>query len=131
MTYSKLIAGFMGPLLAAMGFAMLLNHARFPAMIGQLARDQGLIFLTGILSLLGGIAIVRVHNIWTGGWPVIITVLGWLAVLGGLVRMWFPHKAAPIAEAFAGNPTALILGGMLVVVLGLFLTYEAFGSERL
>jgi hypothetical protein len=60
-----------------------------------------------------------------------ITVLGWLAVLGGLVRMWFPHKAAPIAEAFAGNQTALILGGMLVMVLGLFLIYEAFGSERL
>jgi hypothetical protein len=129
MTYSKLIAGFIGPVLAAMGFAMLVNRTRFPAMIGQLAQDQGLIFLTGMLSLLGGIAIVRVHNIWTGGWPVIITVLGWLAIFGGLVRMWFPHYAAPIAEIFAGNETALILGGVLVVILGLFLSYEAFGSR--
>jgi hypothetical protein len=58
-----------------MGIAMLVNHSTFPTMIGQLAQDQGLIFLSGILSLLGGIAIVRVHNIWTGGWPVIITVV--------------------------------------------------------
>jgi hypothetical protein len=129
MTHSKLIAGLVGPVLAAMGIAMLVNHARFPAMIGQLAQDQGLIFLTGILSLLGGLAIVRVHNIWTGGWPVIITVLGWLAIVGGLVRMWFAHKAATIAETFAGNSTALMVGGLLVLVLGSFLTYKAFGSR--
>ena len=129
MTHSKLIAALIGPVLTAMGIAMLVNHSRFPAMIGQLAQDQGLIFLTGILSLLGGLAIVRVHNIWTGGWPVIITVLGWLAILGGLVRMWFPHKAAMIAETFAGNSTALIVGGLLVLVLGAFLTYKAFGSR--
>jgi hypothetical protein len=129
MTHSKLIAGLVGPVLAAMGIAMLVNHARFPAMIGQLAQDQGLIFLTGILSLLGGIAIVRVHNTWTGGWPVIITVLGWLAIFGGLVRMWLPHQAAPIAEIFAGNSTALMAGGLLVFVLGSFLTYMAFGSR--
>jgi hypothetical protein len=129
MTYSKLIAGLVGPVLAAMGIAMLVNHAKFPTMIGQLAQDQGLIFLTGILSLLGGVAIVRVHNIWTGGWPVIITVLGWLAVFGGLTRMWFPHMAAPIAQTFAGNTTVLMVGGLLVLTLGAFLIYKAFDSR--
>ena len=64
---SKLIAGFMGPLLVAMGVAMLLNRDLFPAMIGQIAQSYALIFLSGILSLLAGIAIVRVHNVWTGG----------------------------------------------------------------
>jgi hypothetical protein len=112
-----------------MGIAMLVNHSRFPAMIGQLAQDQGLIFLSGILSLLGGVAIVRVHNTWTGGWPVIITVLGWLAVVGGLARMWFPHMAGPIAQTFVGNVTALMVGGLLVLVLGAFLIYKAFDSR--
>ena len=61
----------------------------------------------------------------------IITVLGWLAIFGGLVRMWFPHKAAPIAETFAGNSTALMVGGLLVLALGLSLIYKAFGSRAL
>jgi hypothetical protein len=113
----------------AIGIAMLVNRSQFPEMIGQLAQNQGLIFLSGILSLLGGLAIVRVHNIWTGGWPVIVTVLGWLAIIGGLARMWFPHLAAPIAETFAGNWTALLVGGLLVLALGAFLTYKAFGSR--
>jgi hypothetical protein len=129
MMNSRLIASLIGPVLAAIGFAMLANHARFPALVGQLAHDPGLIFLSSVLSLVSGIAIVRVHNFWTGGWPVILTILGWLAVFGGLTRMWFPEKMAPIAESFAGNQTALMLGGVLVVILGLFLTYEGFSSR--
>jgi hypothetical protein len=127
--YSKLIAGLVGPVLAAMGIAMLVNHSRFPDMIGQLAQNQGLIFLSGILSLLGGLAIVRVHNVWTGGWRVILTVLGWLAIAGGLLRMWLPHMAAPIATTFAGSSSALMIGGLIVLVLGAFLTYASFGPD--
>ena len=33
-----------------------------------------------------GLAIVLVHNVWTFDWRVIITILGWLAVLGGIFR---------------------------------------------
>ena len=127
MAHSKLIAGFIGPLLAAMGLAMLVNRDLFPAMIGQLAQSYGLIFLSGILSLLGGIAIVRVHNVWSGGWPIIVTVLGWLAIAGGLVRMWFPQQAGPIAERFAGNSSALLVAGIVVLALGAFLSYKAYG----
>ena len=116
-----------GPLLAAVSIAMLLNRNHFPVMVTQIAHDQGLIFLSGILSMLGGIAIVRVHNIWSGDWRVVVTVIGWLAILGGLLRMWLPHRAAPIAETFAGSPTALIIGGLLVLAMGAFLSYKAYG----
>jgi hypothetical protein len=129
MAHSKLIAGFIGPLLAAMGLAMLVNRDLFPAMIGQLAQSYGLIFLSGILSLLAGIAIVRVHNVWTGGWQIIVTVLGWLAILGGLARMWFPQLAGPIAETFAGNSMALLVAGIVVSALGAFLSYKAYGPR--
>src|SRR5690242_14183385 len=33
------------------------------------------------LLFVAGLAIVRVHNVWVGGWPVLVTVLGWVAVL--------------------------------------------------
>ena len=129
MATSQLIAGFIGPLLIAIGSAVLLNLDHFPVMATQISNDQGLIFLSGILSLLGGVAIVRVHNIWSGDWRIVVTLLGWLAILGGLLRMWFPQRAAPIAEAFAGNATALIVGGLVVFALGAFLSYKAYGPK--
>jgi hypothetical protein len=129
MATSRLIAGLIGPLLIAIGSAMLLNLDHFPVMATQIANDQGLIFLSGILSFLGGVAIVRAHNIWSGDWRIVVTLLGWLAILGGLVRMWFPQRAAPIAETFAGNATALIVGGLVVFALGAFLSYKAYGPK--
>ena len=130
MTYSKLIAGLIGPVLAAIGVSMLLNLDRFLVLIGQFAQNQGLIFLSGILAMLGGLAIVRVHNHWVGGWPVIVTILGWMGIIGGLARMWLPHLAAPIAQTIASKPAVLMLGGLFVLALGSFLAYKAFAPDR-
>src|SRR5262249_51436398 len=95
MAHSKLIGGMIGPLMVALGCAMLINRELFPVIADQISHDYGLILLSGILSLLAGIAIVRVHNIWSAGWQIIITLFGWLAVLGGLARMWVPQMAGP------------------------------------
>ena len=127
MAHSKTIAALMGPLLAAMGVAMLINRNLLPPMIGDIAHNYALIFLSGVLTLLAGVAIVRVHNVWTGGWPILVTVLGWLAIVSGLVRMWLPQAAAPIAEAFAANSASILIGGLVMLALGAFLSYKAYG----
>jgi hypothetical protein len=46
MAHSKLIAGLVGPLLAAIGVALLINRNLFPTLIGELAHNTGLIFLS-------------------------------------------------------------------------------------
>ena len=127
--HSRLIAGFIGPLLAALGVAMLVNREIFPVIIDQISHDYGLIIVSGMLSLLAGIAIVRVHNIWSGGWQVIVTVFGWLAVVGGLARMWMPQMAGPIANTFTAGPAALLVAGVVLIALGSFLSYKAYGPE--
>ncbi|MBO0763818.1 MAG: hypothetical protein J2P50_04410 [Hyphomicrobiaceae bacterium] len=129
MTHSKQIAGLVGPLLVAIGIAMLLNRNIIPSMIGEVAHNYALIFLSGLLTLLAGLAIVRVHNVWTSGWPVIVTVVGWLAVVSGLVRMWLPQGVAPIAEAFSGSVAGLVIGGLVLLVAGAFLSYKAYGPD--
>jgi F0F1-type ATP synthase membrane subunit a len=128
MATSKLIAGLIGPALVAAGIALLVNRQVFPEMMTQLSQNYAVIFLSGILSLVAGIAIVRVHNIWTGGWPVIITIFGWLLILGGLVRMWFPQKASNIAASFSNDPPFLLVAGVIVLLIGAFLSFKAYGS---
>ena len=127
--HSKLIAGFIGPVLAAMGVAMLINRELFPTIIDQISHNYGLIFGRGILSLLAGIAIVRVHNVWSGGWRDIVTVFGWLAILGGLARMWVPQMAGPIANSFAANPAALLIAGRGARRAGRFPVLQGYGPN--
>jgi hypothetical protein len=129
MTSSKMIAGLMGPTLAAIAIAMLLNFSSFPALAEQVSRDPALIFLSGILLLVAGLAIVRAHNVWTGGWPILVTILGWLAVLSGLLRMFFPSRLAAIAAGL-GQSTGLIIGVAIVFLLiGAFLSFKGYSRQ--
>jgi hypothetical protein len=121
---SKTIAGLMGPTLLAMGVGMLLNLGSFTVMAEQVSHDIALIFMSGILLLVAGLAIVRAHNIWTG-WPVVVTVLGWLAIVSGLIRLFFPVRLAAMAANLGQHRGVLIVGSIILLLLGGFLSFKA------
>ena len=58
MTTSKTIAGLIGPTLVAIAAGMLLNIGSFPTLAEQVSRDPALIFVSGILLFVAGLAIV-------------------------------------------------------------------------
>ena len=124
-----MIAGLIGPTLVSIAAAMLLNFDSFPALAEQVSRDPALIFVSGILLFVAGLAILRAHNIWAGGWPVLVTVLGWLALLGGLVRMLFPIRLAAIAAALGQNTGLIIAAAVVLLVLGSFLSFKGYSRD--
>jgi hypothetical protein len=85
------------------------------------------VYLSGALFFIAGLAIVRVHNRWTLGWPVLVTLMGWFATLAGLLRMF----AASSYQQVAQNTTVLLMLEMVLLVIGIFLTFKAyFGKEE-
>jgi hypothetical protein len=129
MTTSKIIAGLMGPTLVAMTAAMLLNLGSLPVLAAEISHEPALIFVSGILLFIAGLAIVRAHNRWTADWPVLVTILGWLTVLGGLVRMLFPIQLASIV-AGVGQSTGVITAALVVfLVAGAYLSYKGYAAE--
>jgi hypothetical protein len=129
MRTSKTIAGLIGPTLVAVAVAVVLNLGTFPALAEQVSRDPALIFLSGILLFVARLAIVRAHNIWAGGWPVLVTVFGWLILLGGLARVLFPTQIAAIA-AGVGRSTGLIVAATIVLlVLGAILSFKGYSRD--
>ena len=122
MANSKLIAGLIGPTLVAFAVATLINLRSFP----EFSSTATLIFVTGILLFVAGVAIVRSHNNWKRGWP---TILGWLAVLGGLVRLFFPiHLAANAGDI--GRNTGLVVTALVVfLLLGGFLSFKGYSRD--
>jgi hypothetical protein len=80
-----------------------------------------LIFIAGFLALLGGLAIVNTHNLWVAGWPIIITIFGWLAVIGGIIRIAFPGVTKSIGKAMLGNALLLRVIGGVQTALGAYL----------
>jgi uncharacterized protein YjeT (DUF2065 family) len=126
MTTSEFIAGLLGPTVIAIALAILTNRAALNAMAGQISDNYAVVFLAGLILLVTGLAIVRVHNIWDGGWTSLITAFGWLAILGGLVRMVIPDQSAAMARKFVDNRTAVTTSALILLALGAFLTIKGF-----
>ena len=129
MRTSKTIAGLIGPTLVAVAVAVVLNLGSFPALAEQVSRDPALIFLSGILLFVAGLAIVRAHNIWAGGWPVLVTVFGWLILLGGLARMLFPTQFAAIAAGVGRSIGLIVAAAIVLLVLGAILSFKGYSRE--
>ena len=48
---------------------------------------------------------LNAYRAWTADWQVIITILGWLLVIGGIVRIVLPQVATMIAPAVYSGTT--------------------------
>jgi hypothetical protein len=83
--------------------------------------NRALIFLTGVLALLAGVAIVNVHNVWVPDWRVIVTVLGWLLVLRGIMLLVFPLTVQVFGDRVAASEAGVTAGAALTFVLGAIL----------
>lgn len=121
MSASILIAKLIGPYLLVTGIVTLAR----PSLIANAAREflasRALLFLAGTLALVAGLAIVATDNRWTADWTLIITIFGWLAIVGGIARIAFPEAAKGAGEAMLARPLALRIGSLAQILLGAIL----------
>jgi hypothetical protein len=128
MDTSLFLAKLIGPTLLAISAAMLVNQDNMRDMATDFLEHRGLIFLAGILTLLGGLAIVLTHNVWEWRWPVIITIFGWLSVIGGAFRIIFPDSVKSMGTAMLQKRGLMTAGGVVQGVIGAWLCYVGYMS---
>lgn len=120
MADTRHIARLLGPTLIALSTSEMLN----PQIWVNVPVTQ--VYLAGSLWLVAGLSIVCAHNRWTGGWPVLVTSMGWFAVLGGLFRMFVPE----FAQQSVPSSTVLMTLQTLLLAIGAYLTYKGFERCR-
>lgn len=126
MQTSLFLAKIVGPTLAVIGASILFNASGFRDVAAEFMRSPALVFLIGHIALPAGIATVLVHNVWVADWPVIITILGWLAVIGGALRILAPQRATDTGGRLLDRPHTLTIAGAFWLVLGSTLSYFGF-----
>ncbi len=86
-------------------------------------------FFVGAFALIVGLAMVLGHNVWSGGaLPVVITLIGWAALLKGVAFLILPSDVnAPVID-LARMAEDLYIYPVVLLVLGAWLTYAGFKS---
>ena len=123
MANSKRIAGLLGPVIVMM------VASEFPLVQPHLydAQIPPVVYLSGVLMFVAGLAIVQAHNVWQRDWTVLVTLSGWFFLLLGLFRM-FAAGLYQRRSASASSTFFMILEAILFVV-GLIMTFKAYSRS--
>lgn len=116
MANSKYIAGLLGPAIVAITISETVN---IHIWAGNTAAG---VYLNGAMLFVAGLAIIRAHNLWVRGWPVLITLAGWFLVLLGLFRMFFPELQLEAAK----HTSTVGMEAMFLLAGGIYLSYKAY-----
>jgi hypothetical protein len=128
---SIFLARLIGPVLITVGIALIFNSDTYRYMAAQFLVSYALIYVAGILAMFAGLAIVNVHNVWHWKWPVIITVLGWMSLLGGIIRILIPQEGQIVGTAIVGSNMWPGIPGIVMLFFGLWLLYEGYLAHTL
>ena len=128
MTTSIFLARLIGPFALALGLALVFQGTGFRAFASEFMASPALIFLSGVITLPAGLAIVLTHNVWTPDWRAVITIVGWLAIVTGAIRMIVPQQAAVKARVVIAHPALPKIGAAIWLAIGVLLCF--FGYIR-
>jgi len=95
--------------------------------IKAMMESPGLLLVTGINTLAGGVAMVVGHNVWSGGaLPVAVSLLGWLTLIKGFALIVTPPRALAAFYGALRYPAWFRLYMAFALALSAWLTVAAF-----
>jgi hypothetical protein len=123
MNKAKQIGGLVGPTIVA----MILSE--FPLVQPHLydAQIPPVVYISGTLMFVGGLAIVRIHNQWVRNWTVLITLSGWIFLFLGLFRMFF--ASAYLQGAANTRTTTFMVLEVVLLIVGLIITFKSYRRD--
>jgi hypothetical protein len=120
---SKQVGGLVGPSLVA------ILASEFPPIQPRLydAQIPPVIYLSGVLLFVAGLAVVRSHNVWARNWTVLVTLCGWCFLALGLVRMFAASQYLQATQG--GSSVALMVLEGCSLVVALTITFKAYSGN--
>lgn len=119
---SVFIAKALGILYVIFGLAIFSGGVDLKKLFDDIMKSTGLRVLYAIFTLFVGFLIVNTHNLWEDVWTVLITLIGWGALLKGVVYLVCPNAM----KKFKGMLENKNLMASIVLLFGLIFAYIGF-----
>lgn len=128
MQKSQQIARLIGPVLCTIGIAILVNPDAYRQIAQQFLATSAFIYVSGVLLLTAGLAILNAHPLWTADWRSLITLAGWIGTVAGVWRILAPNYATFVGAMIIAHPHFFIGTGIVLLALGGFITFKGYVS---
>ncbi|MBI5272610.1 MAG: hypothetical protein HY861_01335 [Chlamydiia bacterium] len=127
MCLSIFLAQVIGCYLFLLSLAMLIHQQRFKKTMSDFLGNATLITMSGTASLIVGLLIVVDHNIWVPDFPVVITLIGWILLLQGLMRLFVPDAFIRMSKDLMSKLVYTLLCWVRLFV-GIYLIWAGFSQ---
>ena len=118
MSTSVFLARLIGPVMLLIGLAVFTNQQAFRELAEEFLASRALTFLSGLIIMPAGLAIVLTHNIWAVDGRVMITMFGWANLIGGAIRLAVPAYVMQTGRAMLKRPYFIPVAAAIWVVAG-------------
>lgn len=113
MDFTIFFIKFFGYFFFLMSAALLISKEGREAIL-SVATDKSFIISTGFVSLMLGLPVVILHNIWSFNVVGLVTILGWMSVLKGVIRIAKPSYVAEMTAKFDPNSKIWLVVALLI-----------------
>jgi len=127
METSILIAKIIGIIYFSFGLGLLFNPHYYQKAFKELLGNTSFLLFGGLLAIIFGSLIIQNHNYWTKNWTILITIIGWIALVKGFFLLAFPSSLRVFKPFFEKEKMVLFYAVMLIIV-GLVFLYFGFLS---
>ncbi|NOR27476.1 MAG: hypothetical protein GQ540_02990 [Lutibacter sp.] len=128
METAVLISKIIGVIYLSFGIGLLFNKKYYSKVLQELLESTTYLIFGGFLAIIFGLLILEYHNIWSNNWPVIITVVGWAALIKGILLLAFPTSFNSFKPLFKSKGVLNFLT-VFVIFFGCIFSYFGFFSN--
>ena len=119
------IAKAFGVYMIAAGISGLTMKDRWQRLITELRDSAALSYITGVFVFAIGCTIVMIHNLWLDPLSIIVTLIGWGALVEGLLFIAIPRWFLGISVSLV-KPATFPTFAAIAILAGLALTFAGF-----
>ena len=122
MELSILIAKIISVIYISAGIGILIGTINFNKIVTDLKNSAALTYIAGSIGIILGMILIEYHNIWVKNWTVIITIISWLFLIGGITIVIFP-KSLSLGKDLLLNHRLI---GIFMIAFGIVFGYFGF-----
>lgn len=101
----------------AAGIGLLTDSKGFASVMDEFKTSIGLTYIAAIVAFALGATIISIHNLWSSPLEIIVSVMGWAALIEGVLMIAFRRPFFTVIGAIPLNERFMKTYGIFVLVL--------------
>jgi hypothetical protein len=118
-----MFARVLGPFLVIVCITAMVRASDTRTLLSAFGANALWPWVAGSFVLVGGLIIIALHQYWRNAAAIIVSLLGWLVVLRGLLLLAFPATFMSMANSVIGAGALWRTVYICFALIGLYLSY--------